>query len=275
MGAAFQIRKGEKEFLGQIGSRLSAGRGLLQGRACTPRRRGQICSRLSASRSFKKKYSSVRLPGEGVTFLHRKVTKKSFGLRPKDPTRRYTPPGKPKRRLPGAGLDDAYKVSRTHFYVKSVIPVKYLLAIPLVPPPLRRDRGGGSPFRAPAGGLKYAAGTLRAYLRCCTDDAFGSFVFSRSLAAKRFERESSVPLCPVLLPFAGAKEGPPRRAVLSRCKGCASPPGDHKLSPRRRRRRGTEGRIWEKKGGKLNKKACCISMLGGQGPPCNLPGETI
>ena len=27
-------------------------------------------------------------------------------------------PGKPKRRLPGAGLDDAYKEPQTHFYVE-------------------------------------------------------------------------------------------------------------------------------------------------------------
>ena len=30
MGAAFQIRKGEKEFLGQIGSRLSASRSFIK-----------------------------------------------------------------------------------------------------------------------------------------------------------------------------------------------------------------------------------------------------
>ena len=30
MGAAFQIRKGEKEFLGQIASRLSAGRSFIK-----------------------------------------------------------------------------------------------------------------------------------------------------------------------------------------------------------------------------------------------------
>ena len=81
MGAAFQIRKGEKEFLGQIGSRLAAGRGLLQGRACTPRRRGQICSRLSASRSFIKSIHLYAYPA-GAYFSMKKSRQKSFRAPP-------------------------------------------------------------------------------------------------------------------------------------------------------------------------------------------------
>ena len=51
----------------------------------------------------------------GVPFVRTKGTKIRLGLRPKTPTRRYTPPGKPKRRHPGAGLDDAYKAPQAHF----------------------------------------------------------------------------------------------------------------------------------------------------------------
>ena len=44
--------------------------------------------------------------------------------------------------------------------------------------------------------------------------------------------ESLVPLCPVLLPFAGAKGRPPRRAGdnYAFAKGPAPPPGAHKLA---------------------------------------------
>ena len=48
-------------------------------------------------------------PARGY-FSMKKSNQKSLGEDPETPTRRYTPPGKPKRRLPGAGLDDAYKV---------------------------------------------------------------------------------------------------------------------------------------------------------------------
>ena len=58
-------------------------------------------------------------------------------------------------RIPGAGLDDAYKV---------FILIRFLLA-------------AGSK-------IKCAAGTLRAYLRRRTDDAFASFVSSRSLSVR-------------------------------------------------------------------------------------------
>ena len=77
-------------------------------------------------------------------------------------------------------------------------------------------------FRAPqGGGGKYAVATFGAHLcavRIC---------FSRLLREKQYsypaqlsvkgvcKGESLVPLCPVLLPFAGAKGRPPRRAVLT------------------------------------------------------------
>ena len=68
-----------------------------------------VSSRLSAGRSLLQRHSQYGYR-RGGTFESPKVPKSDLGLRPKNPTRRYTPPGKPKQRLPGAGLDDAYKV---------------------------------------------------------------------------------------------------------------------------------------------------------------------
>ena len=82
----------------------------------------------------------------------KKSNQKSLGEVPEASTRR-SPPRPETLRIPGAGLDDAYKV----FILISV----------------------------PAGStIKCAAGTLRAYLRRRTDDAFASFVSRRSLSVR-------------------------------------------------------------------------------------------
>ena len=48
------------------------------------------------------------------------IPKHAWGCAPRPPTRRSPPARKAKRRLPGAGLDDAYKVPQAHFYVEIV-----------------------------------------------------------------------------------------------------------------------------------------------------------
>ena len=84
MGAAFQIRKGEKEFL------------------------GQIASRLSASRSFIKSIHLYAYPA-GAYFSMKKSRQKSFrGSALK--TFRSVRPDRKVCDLPDLGLDDAYKV---------------------------------------------------------------------------------------------------------------------------------------------------------------------
>ena len=45
----------------------------------------------------------------------KKRNQKSLGEDPETPDASVHPARKAKGRLPGAGLDDAYKVSRTHF----------------------------------------------------------------------------------------------------------------------------------------------------------------
>ena len=48
------------------------------------------------------------------------IPKHTWGCAPRPPTRRSPPARKAKGRLPGAGLDDAYKVPQAHFYVEIV-----------------------------------------------------------------------------------------------------------------------------------------------------------
>ena len=114
-------------------------------------------------------------------------------------------------------------------------------------------------FRAPQGGWgRCARGYLGSVSVRSTDDASASFVSSTASDRKGFVKGESVPLDPVLLPFAGTKGRPPRRAVLivtlrglraaarrlqtilppgrhtgyAFAKDSAPPPGDYKLSPK-------------------------------------------
>ena len=90
----------------------------------------------------------------GPYFSMKKSNQKSLGEDPETPYASES--SRPETlRIPGAGLDDAYKV---------FILIRSLLA-------------AGSK-------IKCAAGTLRAYLRRRTDDAKASFVSSRSLAGR-------------------------------------------------------------------------------------------
>ena len=87
-------------------------------------------------------------------FSVKKSNQKSLGEDPETPD--ASEPSRPETlRIPGAGLDDADKVPQAHINLVSV-----------------------------ESKIKCAAGTLRAYLRRRTDDAFASFVSSRSLAAR-------------------------------------------------------------------------------------------
>ena|GEM_PF-1889593 len=87
-------------------------------------------------------------------FSVKKSNQKSLGEDPETPD--ASEPSRPETlRIPGAGLDDADKVPQAHINLVSV-----------------------------ESKIKCAAGTLRAYLRRCTDDAFASFVSSRSLVAR-------------------------------------------------------------------------------------------
>ena len=122
-------------------------------------------------------------------------------------------------------------------------------------------RAARSSFRVPqGGGGKYAVATFGAHLcavRIC---------FSRLLREKQYsypaqlsvkgdcQGESPVPLCPVLLPFAGAKGRPPRRAVLTMLL---------QKAPRRRQAR----KIVIKEGGTYGKE-----KRTGEGPGRPVPG---
>ena len=82
----------------------------------------------------------------------KKSNQKSLGEDPETPYASVRPDRKVYD-LPDLGRDDAYKV---FILIRSLLGAK----------------------------IKCAAGTLRAYLRRCTDDAKASFVSSRSLAAR-------------------------------------------------------------------------------------------
>ena len=87
-------------------------------------------------------------------FSVKKSNQKSLGEDPETPD--ASEPSRPETlRIPGAGLDDADKVPQAHINLVSV-----------------------------ESKIKCAAGTLGAYLRRCTDDAFASFVSSRSLSVR-------------------------------------------------------------------------------------------
>ena len=162
---------------------------------------------------------------------------------------------------------------------------KQLLAQTAPPPPRGRGRGcgaerrqwrmqrGGAPVAVEkieqASSAKIFSGTARRmgqmrprlpWERICAQygRCFASFVSSTASDRKGFVKGESVPLDPVLLPFAGTKGRPPRRAVLivtlrrprdaarrlqtilppgrhtgyAFAKDSAPPPGDYKLSPK-------------------------------------------
>ena len=98
-------------------------------------------------------------------------------------------------------------------------------------------RAARSSFRVPqGGGGKYAVATFGAHLcavRICFSRLFREkqHSYPAQLSVKGVcKGESLVPLCPVLLPFAGAKGRPPRRAVLIKpCKRPCPAEGEMKL----------------------------------------------
>ena len=126
----FCDKKWAKGFLGQDGNSLAAGRSLLQGLASTPRRRGvpftRVCRRGLCSMSGHPAYAwgnppTLRrssFPQRALRPAGGPIPKHAWGCAPRPPNASEPPARKAKRRLPGAGLDDAYKVPQAHFYVE-------------------------------------------------------------------------------------------------------------------------------------------------------------
>ena len=83
-GLRFAEEWAAEEILDQVGSRLAAGRGLLDIKICMPTRQGIVCGRLKASRSHWE--VTVCTPRRrGVPFTRVKGTKTRLGLCPKTP----------------------------------------------------------------------------------------------------------------------------------------------------------------------------------------------
>ena len=90
-GLRFAEEWAAEEILDQVGSRLAAGRGLLDIKICMPTRQGIVCGRLTALRSHRR-VTACTARRRGVPFVRTKGTKIRLGLRPKTPTRRSPPP---------------------------------------------------------------------------------------------------------------------------------------------------------------------------------------
>ena len=174
----------------------------------------------------------------GPYFSMKKSRQKSLGECPEPPDASVHPARKAKGRLPGAGLDDAYKVPQAHFYVGTA---------DRVPLPrcgeggrgcgaerrLWRMQRGGAPAAVEkneqASSAKFFSGTARRWgqmrlrlllERICAQYGFGFFVqekskFVSSTASDRkgVVKGESVPLDRVLPTFARTKVGPRRVGV--------------------------------------------------------------
>ena len=67
-GLRFAEEWAAEEILDQVGSRLAAGRGLLDIKICMPTRQGIVCGRLKASRS-RRRVTACTARRRGPTFL--------------------------------------------------------------------------------------------------------------------------------------------------------------------------------------------------------------
>ena len=83
-GLRFAEEWAAEEILDQVGSRLAAGRGLLDIKICMPTRQGIVCGRLKASRSHRR-VTACTPRRRGPTFVRAKVGKTRLGLCPKTP----------------------------------------------------------------------------------------------------------------------------------------------------------------------------------------------
>ena len=86
-GLRFAEEWAAEETLDQVGSRLAAGRGLLDIKICMPTRQGIVCGRLAASRSHRR-VTACTARRRGVPFVRTKGTKIRLGLCPKTPVAR-------------------------------------------------------------------------------------------------------------------------------------------------------------------------------------------
>ena len=151
----------------------------------------------------------------GPYFSMKKSNQKSLGEDPETPY--ASEPSRPETlRIPGAGIDDADKEPQAHF---NLVPTNRLQEVTLSS--LWVEQAAicpDGPFPA-TGGRGTGWGQMRPRLpweRICAQygRCFASFVSSTASDRKGFVKGESVPLDPVLLPFAGTKGRPPRRAVL-------------------------------------------------------------
>ena len=83
-GLRFAEEWAAEEILDQVGSRLAAGRGLLDIKICMPTRQGIVCGRLKASRRICRVQSLYGSP-PGRSFCAYKRNQNTLGAAPQDP----------------------------------------------------------------------------------------------------------------------------------------------------------------------------------------------
>ena len=83
-GLRFAEEWAAEEILDQVGSRLAAGRGLLDIKICMPTRQGIVCGRLKASRRICRVQSRYGSP-PGRSFCAYKRNQNTLGAAPQDP----------------------------------------------------------------------------------------------------------------------------------------------------------------------------------------------
>ena len=102
-GLRFAEEWAAEEILDQVGSRLAAGRGLLDIKICMPTRQGIVCGRLKASRRICRVQSLYGSP-PGRSFCAYKRNQNTLGAAPQDPDASVHPARKAKATASRSGI---------------------------------------------------------------------------------------------------------------------------------------------------------------------------
>ena len=102
-GLRFAEEWAAEEILDQVGSRLAAGRGLLDIKICMPTRQGIVCGRLKASRRICRVQSRYGSP-PGRSFCAYKRNQNTLGAAPQDPDASVHPARKAKATASRSGI---------------------------------------------------------------------------------------------------------------------------------------------------------------------------
>ena len=187
-GLRFAEEWAAEEILDQVGSRLAAGRGLLDIKICMPTRQGIVCGRLKASRRICRVQSRYGSP-PGRSFCAYKRNQNTLGAAPQDPD--ASEPPRPESQRNGFPERDETTLIRLIFNLVSA----------------------GTHIKCAAGYL-WSASVRSTDLDFSPQKNLNPYPAQLSVKGV-CQGGSSVPLDRVLVPFTRVKGTPPRRAVLT------------------------------------------------------------